>query len=344
MKVLALAHQYVPVRCAGAETMLHAMLRALAARGHDVNVSLSIQRGNPYVHDGVKVWPFVDKRDVFRLLPADVLVGHLENTHRTMFLGEYNNIPTAVVHHNTMYITKEALTIAQARIDLVAVNSQWMADDLTQWLRDRRARQPWTVVVRPTVNPADYSADGPHDRVTLVNLRKYEAGGTGGRTMMGKGAETFWALAERMPNTKFLGVKGAYGTQLVRDLPNVEVLEHMPNHEMRDKVFARTRVLLMPSSYESWGRVATEALCSGIPVIASPTPGLRENLGPAGFYVDWRDVDGYCRILRTLAMPRPYEAARRRALTRAAELDPQEDLDRWCDAVEHIAARRLVGV
>lgn len=343
MRVVALAHQYVPVRCAGAETMLHSMLRALADRGHQVDVSLSRQPGDPYVHDGVNVWPHVDKRDVFRWLgSADVLVGHLENTPRATFLGAYNEVPVVLVHHNTMHATKEALTIPQARVDLVAVNSQWMADDLSQWFASREGSQPRTIVVRPLVDPDEY-ATTPGDRVTLVNLRRMERGDAGG-SAMGKGAETFWALAARMPNTKFLGAQGAYGTQLIRDLPNVEVLDHVPAHEMRDRVFARTRVLLMPSSYESWGRVGTEALCSGIPVIAHPTPGLVENLGSAGIFVDRDDVDGWCRALRTLAMPRPYAAASRRALARAAELDPAEDLGRWCDAVEQIAARRLVGV
>ncbi len=344
MRILALAHQYVPVRCAGAETMLHSMLRALAGRGHQVDVSLSRQPGEPYIHDGVNVWPHVDKSDVFRWLSsADVLIGHLENTPRTTFLGGYNDVPVVLVHHNTMQATKAALTIPQARVDLVAVNSQWMADDLSEWFASQDGWQPRTIVVRPLVAPADYATDGSHDHVTLVNLRRMERGDAGGGSM-GKGAEMFWALAERMPNTRFLGVKGAYGTQMIRDRPNVEVLEHLPNHEMREKVFSRTRVLLMPSSYESWGRVGTEALCSGIPVIAHPTPGLVENLGHAGIFVDRDDVDGWCRALRTLAMPRPYAAASRRALARAAELDPVEDLNRWCDAVEQIAARRLVGV
>ncbi len=345
MRVLALAHQYVPVRCAGAETMLHSMLRALAARGHQVDVSLSRQPGDPYMHDGVNVWPHIGKSDVFRWLhSADVLIGQLENTPRATFLGAYNDVPVVLVHHNTLPGTKGAITIPQARVDLVVVNSQWMAADLATWLAEVGHRQPRTIVVRPLVDSAEY-ATTPGDRVTLVNLRRMENGGLLGG-LMGKGAETFWALAERMPNINFLGVQGAYGNQLIKSLPNVEILDHVPADQMRDRVFARTRVLLMPSSYESWGRVATEALCSGIPVVANPTAGLRENLGEAGIYVDYRDVDGYCRALRTLAMPRPYEAARRRALARAAEHEQMraEDEARWCDAVEQIAARRLVGV
>ncbi|HEY1395025.1 glycosyltransferase family 4 protein [Roseateles sp.] len=338
MRVLALAHQYVPVHCAGAETMLHSMLRALAARGHEVHVTLSAQPGRPYELDGVRVWPHVTSKDVFEHLPkADVLVSHLMNTPRATFLGNWNDIPTVLIHHNTFDVTKAALVTPQARVDLAVVNSQWMADDLAEWFAERGATPPATAIVRPLVDLADY-ATTPGDRVTLVNMRPMDVDSRGNR--MGKGAETFWAAAERMPKTRFLGVRGAYGTQMVRDLPNVEVLDHVPNHEMREKVFARTRVLLMPSSYESWGRVGTEALCSGIPVIAHPTPGLRESLGDAGIFVDRDDVDAWVRALRTLALPQSYGAASARARARAEQLAALDDLDRWCNAVEAVAGRR----
>jgi glycosyltransferase involved in cell wall biosynthesis len=222
------------------------------------------------------------------------------------------------------------------------VNSQWMADDLAAWHRAHSLPQPRTVMVRPLVERADYEAqDGPHDRVTLVNVKRLGSD-MGLGAPMTKGSETFWACARRMPKTKFLGVTGAYGIQQVEDLPNVEVLPHTPAPEMRDKVYARTRVLLMPSSYESWGRVASEALCSGIPVIAQPTPGLRENLGDAGIFVDWRDVDGYVRALRTLALPGPYAKARARALARAEEHQRMRQLDEevWCQHVEALGSRR----
>lgn len=338
MRVLALAHQYVPAHCAGAETMLHSMLRALAARGHEVHVTLSAQPGRPYELDGVQVWPHVTSKDVFAHLPkADVLVSHLMNTPRATFLGNWNGIPVVLIHHNTFEVTKAALVTPQARVDLAVVNSQWMADDLAEWFAARGAQPPPTAIVRPLVDPADY-ATTPGDRVTLVNIRPMDTDSQG--RSMGKGAETFWAVAARMPKTQFLGVRGAYGTQMVRDLPNVEVLAHVPNHEMREQVFARTRVLLMPSSYESWGRVGTEALCSGIPVIAHPTPGLRESLGDAGIFVDRDDVDGWVRALRTLALPQSYAAASARARARAQQLAALDDLDRWCDAVEAAAGRK----
>jgi len=341
MKVLALAHQYVPVRNAGAETMLHGMLSALARAGHDVHVSLSSQVGAPYVHEGINVWPRTEgaKPDHFRHVPgAAVLIAHLENSEVASFMGHLNDLPVVLVHHNTFAVTRKMLHFYGARVDLVVVNSQWMADDLIAWHRLNELTPPRTIVVRPLVDRADYATE-PGDRVTLVNLKRQSLD-PGSAITFGKGSETFWSVAARMPKTKFLGVTGAYGEQQTGDLSNVEVLPHTPR--MRDEVYARTRVLLVPSNYESWGRVATEALCSGIPVIAHPTPGLVENLGDAGIFVDWQDVDGWVRALRTLALPGPYTAARRRALARADEHQRMRahDEEVWCSHVEALGSRR----
>ena len=119
--------------------------------------------------------------------------------------------------------------------------------DVQAFIEEMRDTHDATIVL--TTHDLE-EADRLCDRITLINLCE------------NKGARLFWALAARMPKTQFLAVKGAYGTQIVQDLPNVEVQEHVPGDQMRDKVYARTRVLLVPSSYESWGRVAVEAMAS----------------------------------------------------------------------------------
>ena len=48
-------------------------------------------------------------------------------------------------------------------------------------------------------------------------------------------------------------------------------------------VYRDTKVLLVPSQWlETWGRVATEAQFSGIPVLASRSGALPEAVGPGG--------------------------------------------------------------
>jgi glycosyltransferase involved in cell wall biosynthesis len=99
-------------------------------------------------------------------------------------------------------------------------------------------------------------------------------------------------------------------------------------------VYARTRILLMPSEYESWGRAGVEAMASGIPVIASPTPGLKESLGKAGVFVNRGNRDGWQAAIERLDDPAAYAAASSAALRRSKQLDPRVDLARWCEAIE----------
>lgn len=341
VRVLGLVHQYIPARSAGAETHIHAMLRALAGQGHRVDVVLSAQPGDPYHLDGVNVWPTTDRRkDPFRwLADADVLVAHLDNTERAMALGEWNDKPVVLVQHNTFNQAKEVLSMPAMRVDLVAVNSEWMAEDLRVWFAQRGETPPASIIVRPAIiDPAEYSTD-PGDKVTLINLRRQDH--DSGRDGLTKGGELFRAVAERMPDIGFLGVTGIYGRQQeLDDLANVEVLPHVPHDRVVADVYARTRLLLVPSSYESWGRVAGEAMCSGIPVIANPTPGLLEQLDDAGRFADYRDVDLWVHEIRAALEPHAWRLLSALAKRRAHQLAEvgRADLDRWCLAVERVAA------
>lgn len=338
MRILALAHQWIPEHNAGAEVMLHSMLRALAARGHEVTVLLSRQAGAPYTLDEVQIVPQLGDGHA-RLIPvSDVLVTHLENTPRATLLGKWNQVPVVQVLHNTMEITRSWLV--REPIALAVCNSEWMLADYKAWCDQHHHPMPPAIVCRPPVNPAEY-ATTPGDRVTLINLRPDERAGDG--TVLGKGAELFWWLAEQMPDVQFLGVKGAYGAQMVRDLPNVEVLDHVPHDQMRDRVYARTRVLLMPSSYESWGRTAVEAMASGIPTAYHPTAGLLEAVGDAGIGMNRAGIGInrdqprlWAEALRLLCDDRIYSGFRSAALRRSAELDPTHDLTTWCEAIESL--------
>ena len=136
-----------------------------------------------------------------------------------------------------------------------------------------------------------------------------------------------------------LAVIGGYGPQDVRELPNVEVVPNVPGQRMRDEVYARTKILLMPSEYESWGRVGLEAMCSGIPVVAHPTLGLREALGGAGLFVHRDDVAGWRAALNDLADPITYGMWASAAVQRAREVERQSLADReaFAAAVEALA-------
>lgn len=327
LRIVARVHLMPPQHNAGAEHMLVSMLRPLVERGHDVSVWLSRygKAVEPYEYRGIRVVPLEARLDFpTAVRQADVLISHLECVPSTSALARGYGKPVVVLCHNTHRPTFRDM--AAGTTALAVYNSRWMQAEAELFFAEypRSVRPGAGIIVRPPVFADEY-ATKPGKAITLVNCN------------IEKGGKVLEALARRMPDQQFLAVRGAYGEQILPDLPNVEVLDHVDGADMRARVYARTRVLLMPSSYESWGRAGVEALASGIPVVAHPTPGLCESLGEAGVFVDRSDVDGYEAVLRKLLTPAEYRLASKRAKARSAELDPSAELAAWCDAVEALA-------
>lgn len=300
--------------------MLEELLVPLSNRGHQVDVYLARgPSGGTYDYRGLTV----HRRgaDWHRAaIDADVLVTHLDQTSEVVGVACVLDKPLVQVLHNTHAPTK---MWANCKADLLVFNSEWMQADF---------KMPG-IVVRPPVWAKDYALF-PHwghsaKYVTLIN------------SSFRKGGLMLAMLAATMPNTEFLVVEGAYGEQLRSNLPNVTTVPHGES-DMRE-VYYHTKILLIPSFYESWGRVGVEAMASGIPVIASPTPGLLESLGDAGIFVEWDDLQGFqSQLLLLQTSPEAYTAASERSYKRSAELDPTDDINRWIDAVERLSARAPV--
>lgn len=102
-----------------------------------------------------------------------------------------------------------------------------------------------------------------------------------------KGLDIVLKIAIARPDVPFLFVvnhpagKAALKNKVsLIDYPNVKVVG--PFNDMRN-VYSKARIILAPSQWpETWGRIATEAHFSAIPVLASNTGGLREAVGPGG--------------------------------------------------------------
>ena len=329
VKVGALVHYYVPHYMAGSETMLHAMLRALAEAGHKVEVVVTEHRRGPteYTHEGVRVRCAGRGRPVPELLDeigADVLVSHHQEAPNASHYARARRVAgrpaPAVVHlvHNTFAPT--VAVTRRWRPDLIVFNTSWVRQHFVQ--RRGIPAGDRTLVVHPPVW-AEQHAASPGDAVTLVNLNR------------DKGGEILYQLAARMPDVRFAAVIGGHGQQIVRRVPNVEIVPHTAN--MRRDVWARTRLLIMPSIYESYGMAGVEAMASGIPVIATPTPGLREALGDAAVFLSRRELGRWESAIRSLLDPAEWRLASKRALARSAELDPQKELTQWVEAIESLS-------
>lgn len=335
MHVLAMCHAYPPDHNAGAEMTLHALLYRMVQDGHQVDVLLSrpgTKKGR-YDYDGVFVNPYTNSGDPLRWFAGteprpDVVIAHLENTQRAAALSDAYDVPMVHLIHNTHEFTKGALR--RGPVQLAVFNSDWMRQDYADmWAMWTKRPLPPHIVVHPPVWPEDY-ATTHGQRITLINLNE------------DKGGELFWRLAEALPDRQFLGVLGAYGPQVVEHADNVLLQDHVSPKKMID-VYGQTKILLMPSNYESYGRTAIEAAASGIPTIAHPTPGLKEALGKAGTFVDRDDIDGWVEAIKYLSSPRGFSYCSKAARALSEERNPQDDLDRFADAMQGVVRRGVAA-
>lgn len=92
----------------------------------------------------------------------------------------------------------------------------------------------------------------------------------------------------------------------------------------------------MPSITETWGMVALEAMCSGIPVIAHPAPGLLESCGTAGIFCLRDDLDAWIETIENLADPKVYARQSAKCVKRAAQVESSDTLQRFVKAVESL--------
>lgn len=326
MRILFLLHMYVPIHNAGGETTAHSAMREMARRGHSVTVICRPQsevegaKFDNYEFEGVKVLkcPRSSEQEWIRNktkeIDPDLLITHLDLTTHAMQLSLDVRKPLAHWVHNTMSF--DVFRVIPEKCQLAIFNSKWVAE-FHKWPGKQ-------IVIHPTVEPDRYRCK-PGSKITLVNPTP------------GKGAVQFYELAGLMPQFEFLAVKSVYGEQVAPPnmpthlLNGAEIMEHTP--DIRE-VFCKTKVILMPSEYESYGRVAVEAACCGIPTIAHPTPGLKEALGDAGIFIDRDDIPAWQAEINKLMSDDIYYRTRSDlALALADSLDPQGEFDRLENAL-----------
>jgi glycosyltransferase involved in cell wall biosynthesis len=169
----------------------------------------------------------------------------------------------------------------------------------------RKNVDPWppnvvrTAIVRPLMHESKIRIDEEFqgDCITLVNANQ------------NKGVAQFIAMARHMPDRKFLGVIPYYGE--LRLPPAPDNIEWIPFDDDIRTILKRTRILVMPSYYESFGRIAVEAMYNGIPVIySSPaakpkypggsTEGVQSWITPAGIACDREKTEEWAAAIEAL--------------------------------------------
>jgi glycosyltransferase involved in cell wall biosynthesis len=302
---------YTPIVNAGSEITLHAVARELRRRGHEPRV-LVAARGYPPIVDGVCVIEADKGRDSEQYRWADVIITQLGSRNRAVRLAARFGRPVVQMLQMGGIDRKASF----GRPDLTVFDAEWLR-------RQRPVRGP-SMVLHPLVDRTDYETT-PGNAITIVGMSEF------------KGVHTFYALAERFAERPFLAVQGSWGEQIRSPMPpNVTVVTNTT--AMRD-IYGRTRIVMMPSLHETFGRVCIEAGLSGIPTIAHPSEGVREALGTAGLFAHRDDIDAWEACVRRLDDPDTYRSQSVAVREQAESWSSSGEFDEFEDRLIDVCAR-----
>lgn len=307
MKIIAMVHGFPPHHNAGAEWMLHDMLKYLKEKGHQATVMLPITGLKPYEISGIRVVPDIGMDEMLKELNShDIVISHLDRYAKALNRCEYFGKPYILLVHNTYRyagIAEKHKREMNQRWIYVVYNSEYTKNVVNY-------PNPSIIVHPPVDRERVFTRKSRAEYITLINLNE------------NKGGDVFINIAKALPEKKFFGVKGSYGDQIIDEtVKNIKYIENTPDIK---SVYSKTRILLMPSIYESYGRTAIEAMINGIPVIANKTPGLLESLSYAGVFIENRlDIEEWKE--KILMVEDNYKHYSDRSKERAAEIQQKTE-------------------
>lgn len=184
-------------------------------------------------------------------------------------------------------------------------------------------------IMPPLIIPGRYKVVTDRKFVTLVNPIPH------------KGLDIVAQLAKNNPEIDFLFVLAKKNSreELTKYLSSIGDLNNIviegPFKDMKE-VYKKTKLIMMPSKQESWGRVATEAHCSGIPVLASDVEGLPESVGMGGINLPVNsDLSVWQKTLEHMLADENYDAFVRQTVdfSKRDEINPHLLVNKF---IEHI--------
>lgn len=338
--IVAVTHGY-PGRSGwnmGGEVSLH---RTLAALGEPVTVLT--RTDEPYTLDGINVRA-IDIDDVLNVdanpaplvwqlarLNASLVIAQNELSGPAVKAAHALGIPSVVsIHTPPRYgrHLRESVRLATAAI----FNTQQAA---TEW------RHPKAFVLHPPITDLPAAPKTP-PRGTHYTLLS---------NLANKGVGVVLNLAAQLPDRKFLIVRSPAETthgienfdERAAALPNVTVAPRVAPEEVANAYLSKTRILLAPSRYETYGMSALEAGGYGIPAVHVDTPHVREGIGEAAALIPPLDTDATLAAINAIEADYAAwsQAARNRAEAVAArQADELAALPGWINDVRRNSSRQ----
>ena len=357
MKIMfVVGEAYLPQMTGGAQSTVHELALDALARGHEVSVLAGLSEvgwigvknralmkltGRKMFRDDVMKYPvyrrwftWEDVEQSVALVRPDVAVLQIGKPVVTAAQLVSLGVPVSFFFQDVefQFLGGDPSTIKQA---------SYISNSLFTARRVREAFGLDSVVIRPLMHADRYTVP-PHERapqvVTFVNPTEW------------KGRDLAFEIAKHCPEIPFEFVEGwplkrPYWNELVervRQLPNVSLRRR--THNMKE-VYMRSKIVLVPSNWEeAWGRMASEAHYSGIPVVGSKRGGLPEAIGPGGIVVDLHaPIDEWTSAIRRLwTDPKFYAEKSAAALeySKRPELDRNSQIDAFLAVLADTATRR----
>lgn len=267
MTLTAFLHGYPPGWSMGGEISTHRTLRAVP--GSVVYTPTK----DPYTFDGVQVYPMIGGTihtvmSDAEFVGASVLFAHSTFSQITVQAARRLKIPAILAVHAPPRFGKDirrAWAASKARLyNTEAARKDWR--DTNGWVLHPPVGRPEKV--------GWLGLNGPHDALTLTS------------SLLNKGVKRVMELAYRWPDRRFIIVRSpAHQTHGAADfddavalIPNIEVWDRLHPDDMH-LLWAQTKVLLVPSRYETYGLSALEAAWHDIPSVHVDTVHVREGIG-----------------------------------------------------------------
>lgn len=310
---------YLPQRSGGAQSSTDQLANALKRAGHEPAVLTALEPGNSLVwrsklqrkltgrtfsrdqgmgYPVFRAWDPTNTAEVVRRFKPDVAV--VQNGSMVPIANslQKEGVPVILYFRNVEF-SEMGGNLTDIHPLACISNSNFTA---------RRYFDAYGIeshIIPPLVDPVKYRTDSTRKNVTLINPSPL------------KGGNLAIDIASLCPDIPFVFVQSwklhdethAALVERVAQVPNITL---QPRTDDMKSVYGRARILLAPSQWEeAWGRVASEAHCSGIPVLGSNRGGLPEAIGPGGIVLPydasaqdwanalrqmWDDVEVYDRL------------------------------------------------
>jgi glycosyltransferase involved in cell wall biosynthesis len=316
--LFTIGNAYFPQRAGGAQSSTLQLTEHLMSLGHEVAVMCRLEGGGwtewssrikrrmsgarfstdrHAGHVTYRAWDPTEVSEVVRQFRPDVAVVQNGKTLPIATSLNEHGVPVVLYFRNVEFDELEGSPNDLAKARFVA-NSHFTA---------RKYRSEYRIeptVIPPLVDEDKYKTQSSGRYVTFINPFPV------------KGLEIALQIARSCEDIPFL-FQESWGLDAERRQHLDERLKALPNVTFQPRtadmksVYGVTRILLAPSIWEeAWGRVATEAHYSAIPVIGSRQGGLPEAIGPGGVTLDhdapisdwvdavrllWHDPDVYRR-------------------------------------------------